>query len=211
MDNLLSLTVPSTSKLKNKDSKNFSAFSVSEVFIDGKLRKAESLDDTEKGFGVFMHSLILTNSAKIINNGKEKLFLSRDGYEKAIASYTLSKGFNKNLIENLAPKISELTLDPDKNIKATAHLINESLRLVSRGSPDELIKRCTHILLDSKPTKLTRRLSREINEALTIMFEKGLKVYALAVKDIEKFSEMLDIENVSNGMSLVALVGIGNK
>ncbi|MCX7920910.1 MAG: hypothetical protein N3B21_02620 [Clostridia bacterium] len=211
MGSVLHLPLSSIEKNKSKESKSSTGLSVVDIYIDGKLKKAHLVDDKEKGFGIFMHSLILTNSARIISNGNEKLLIASDSYEKSIARYILSKGFNKPLIESLAPKVSELTLNPDKNLKASAYLINESIRLISKGSTEDLLSKCSFTLLDSKFTKLTRKSLFKINNAINIMMNKGLKVYALAVKDIEIFSKMMDIENISNHMSLVALIGIGQK
>ena len=75
---------------------------VCEVYIDGTLKKAEVIDDNTKSFGIFMHSLILSNTGKssTIENGSGTVV---NESEKAITLFTLNKGFNNKLIEAIAP------------------------------------------------------------------------------------------------------------
>ena len=184
-------------------------FTVSEVYLDGKLQKAEYIDDDEKSYGIFMHSLILSNYTEVmrIDNGKVNVVGSE--YEKAVFYYALSKGFNKNLIESIAPKVTELTFGGKQGLKASTHLINEKIRIVSKGTPKELLSRCSYILLDSKIVKITRKIFRGVNDVLCDMVNRCLNVYAIAIKDVSRVSVVLDADTYVNEMTLVALVGIG--
>lgn len=182
---------------------------VDEIYIDGKLKSAEIVGDDDKSFGIFMHSLILSSS----ENAAKK-----DGYEekafgleidKAISEFTISKGFNKDLIESIAPKVGDLTFEDDEILRISSHVINGKLRFITRGVPDVLLKMCTYVLIESRFVKLTRRVLRDINESLKKMVNKGLTVFALGILDITDLPEKLSYDVISNNMALVALVGIG--
>jgi magnesium-transporting ATPase (P-type) len=199
--------------LLNKDSlagdrNSSSKLVVDEVYLDGKLIKAEYVDEEEKSFGIFMHSLILSNYAEVIKINNKEINVIGDEYEKAIFHYAASKGFDKKLIESIAPKVNELTFEYDNNLKVSTHLINEKLRIVSKGTPEELLKRCSHILMDSKFVKFSRKIYKEVNTVLIEMLERCVSVYAIALKDISSISKVLSKDKYINHMTLVGLVGM---
>jgi magnesium-transporting ATPase (P-type) len=181
---------------------------VEEIYLDGKLKKAEDVDEKEKSYGIFMHSLVLSNYAEVMRVNNNQVSLVGDEQEKAIFYYTEQKGFDKNLIERIAPKVEELTFGYEDNIKVSTHLINEKMRIVSKGTPEELLKRCSHILLDSKFVKATRKVYKEVNRVLNDMINRCCVVYALAIKDMYKVSQNVNVDAYVNGMTLVALIGM---
>lgn len=182
---------------------------VKEIYLDGKLKDAELVDEDEKSYGIFMHSLILSNYAEVMKISPGQVYVRGDALEKAIYYYTASKGFDKNLMESIAPKVEDITLDPQHTMKATTHRINEKIRIVSKGTPDELLMRCSYILQDSKFVKITRRLYREVNGVLFDMFKRCITVYALALKDTTGMTAPIGRDTYVDEMALVALVGMG--
>jgi len=203
------------------DQKRESNISVKEVYLDGKLKKAECINDDEKSFGIFMHSLILSNYVEVMKVNNSQVRVIGDEYEKAIFNYTASKGFDKMLIESIAPRVEGLNFECDNenksksksesinDIKVSAHIINEKIRIISKGTPDNLLKRCSFILLDSKFVKMTRRIYRDINYVLRDMIKRCVNVYAIAIKDMAKIVESLNYDMYVDDMALVALVGMG--
>ena len=181
---------------------------VCEVYMDGTLKKAEVINDNMKSYGIFMHSLILSTSENIsnVNSGMDDIM---EESERAITLFTLNKGFDKKLFETIAPKVPEVEEGIETEFKPSVHLINEKLRVIAKGNPSELLKRCNYVLIDSKYVKLTRRLIKEINTAFKTMLDSGLRVYALAIKDLSEISENLKKDILGSGMIFVALVGIG--
>lgn len=186
-----------------------SNIAVNEIYLDGKLKKAELIDEDDKSYGIFMHSLILSNYAEVMKVSNSQVNITGDEVEKAIFNYTASRGFDKKLIENIAPKVDDLTFECENPIHVTTHLINDKMRIISKGTPQELLRRCTYILSDSKFVKLTRRMLREVNEVLQDMLLRCMSVYAIAIKDLSEIQEVLATDRYVNDMTLVALVGIG--
>ncbi len=188
--------------------KGVSPIQVNEIYLDGKLKKAELIDETDKSFGIFMHSLILSNYAEVMKIDN-KLDIIGEEQEKAIFQYTASKGFNKQLFESIAPKVDELSFEYENNLKVSTHRINEKMRIVSKGTPEDLLERCSYILMDSKFVKITRRIFREANYVMNDMVSRCLNVYAIAIKDTSGISKAFNMDTYVNDMTLVALVGVG--
>lgn len=182
-------------------------YRVEEIYLDGKLKKAEDVDEEEKSYGIFMHSLVLSNYAEVMNVNNKRLDIIKDEREKAIFFFTEEKGFDKSLIESIAPKVEAFTFE-ENSLKVSTHIINEKLRIVSRGTPEELLKRCSHILLDSKLVKKTRTVYKEVNRVLNDMINRCCTVYALAIKDMSKANVIPNVDAYVNGMTLVALIGM---
>jgi len=181
---------------------------VGEIYLDGKLKKAEDVDEEEKSYGIFMHSLVLSNYAEVMRVNNNQISLIGDEQEKAIFYYAEQKGFDKSLIESIVPKVEELTFEYDDSIRVSTHLINEKMRIVSKGTPEELLKRCSHILLDSRFVKTTRKIYKEVNRVLNDMINRCCIVYALAIKDMYEVSKNVNIDTYVSGMTLVALIGM---
>ncbi|TYQ18196.1 UNVERIFIED_CONTAM: cation transport ATPase-like protein [Acetivibrio alkalicellulosi] len=200
--------IPYNNIITNVDKKNKSNIIVNEIFLDGKIKKAEQIDEDEKSFGIFMHSLILSNYAEVMKVNNSEYNVIGNEFEKAIFKFTASKGFNKGLIETIAPKVNELTFEYDNNLKVSTHMINEKMRIVSKGTPDKLLKRCSHILHDSKFVKITSMIYKEVNSKLFEMIERCHSVYAIAIKDISKINKILSRDTYVRDMTLVALVGM---
>lgn len=186
-----------------------SHLAVSEIYLDGKLKKAEDIDDRDKSYGIFMHSLILSNYAEMMNVNNPCCGITEQDYEHAISHYSASKGFNEQLIASIAPKVDAADLENGDHIGSTAHLINNNVRIVSKGSPNELLKRCSYILVDSRFEKITRKVKRNLNDVLLGMLDRCNAVYALAISDNAELYHVLGNYLHIQDMTLVALVGLG--
>lgn len=182
--------------------------SVREVYLDGKLLKAEEVNEEEKSFGIFMHSLVLSNYAEMMKVDKSHTLLVGEDYEKAIYNYTCSKGFDKKLMESIAPKVDGLSFSFEDDLKVSTRVINDKMRIISKGTPEQLLNRCTYILVESKLVKITRKISRVINEVIRDMLSRCISVYAVAIKD-ELSAEQRHYSGMLIGnMTLVGLVGL---
>jgi magnesium-transporting ATPase (P-type) len=193
----------------SQDSSNNNTQMVCEVYLDGELKEAEFVNERSTSYGVFMHTLTLCNESKITNYTRDKFEVTGSEYEKAIAWYALSRGYNKNLIESVVPRVSEYILDEEASLGSSIYSINEKYRIVSKASPVELMKHCIYVLTDAGIVKLTRKITKEINKAFWFMIEKGLKVYALAIKDIADINEGFKDKKNSREMIFVGMFGIG--
>jgi magnesium-transporting ATPase (P-type) len=194
---------------KTQDSTDKNAQMVCEVYLNGELKEAELVSDRSTSYGVFMHTLTLSNESKIINCTPGKYEVSGSEDEKAMALYSLNRGFNKNLIESLVPRVSECVLDKEAELGSAIYSLNEKYRIVSKASPVELMRHCVYVVTDSGIVKLSRKIVKEINKAFWFMVEKGLKVYALAIKDVTDINDSLEDKSISRDMIFVGMIGIG--
>ncbi|MDP4179641.1 MAG: hypothetical protein Q8942_00955 [Bacillota bacterium] len=210
----MSAVVRRFSKLKNKvlylkDCKMEAR--IENIYLDGKLKEAGLVNEQDKSLGIFMHSLILSNSTDVDKYEIDEYKRKEEQLKNAVSKYTKSMGFDSRLIESIAPKLEGLDINHDNKFISSVHLINGKLRIVFRGSPELIIKNCSYMLMESKLVKFTRRIVRETNDALKKMISKGLNVYAIAVKDISTLPENYHQDYLESNLALVALVGVNKR
>ena len=76
--------------------------------------------------------------------------------------------------------------------------------MYTKGAPDILIERCTHILHNNKVVKLTDDIKGQIMDTNTDMADNALRVLAFA-KKMQKEDEIKDPENAENDLVFLGL------
>lgn len=182
---------------------------VKEVYINSALIKAEDLTADDSSVAMFVHSLVLCNDSKVVREDQETtVSFIGDPTETALASFALSKGFQKDQMDKLIPRMSEIPFDSERKLMTTINEMNEKLRVLTKGAPDVLLDRCTGILLDGKVEPLTRKHRENIINANKAMASKALRVLGVAFKDIEEIDEAPTSEKIEAELVFAGLVGM---
>ncbi len=182
---------------------------VKEAYINGETKKAEDLTADDSSVAMFVHSLVLCNDSKVTRvDKKSTVSFMGDPTETALASFALSKGFQKDQLDKLIPRKSEIPFDSERKLMTTINEMNEKLRVLTKGAPDVLLDRCTSILLNGKVEPLTRKHLDNITNANKSMASKALRVLGVAFKDIDEIPETLASERIEADLVFVGLVGM---
>lgn len=199
-------------KNRNLQLKNYNMESyIEKVYLDGGLKDASMVNEQDKSFGVFMHSLILSNT---IDLEKYEIGVCRrkeDKLKKAVSAYAESMGFDTKLIESIAPKLPGLDINHDNRFSSSVHLINGELRVVIRGAAEYMFRSCTHILIESRFVRVSRKVLREVYDAFKYMAAKGMDVYAVALRDLSSLPENFNDNFLRSNLALVSLIGVNKK
>ncbi len=110
--------------------------------------------------------------------------------ECALVNYACKLGLRKPELKEKYPRVGEAPFDSMRKLMSTVH-VDGADNLVARtgyiqftkGAPDELLKRCTHVLRDGKPVALTADMRAEILTANKAMADKALRVLAAAERE----------------------------
>ncbi len=182
---------------------------VKEVYINGETGKAEDLTADDSSVAMFVHSLVLCNNSKVTQADKKSaVSFIGDPAETALASFALSKGVQKDQLDKLIPRKSEIPFDSERKLMTTINEINGKLRVLTKGAPDVLLNRCTRILLNGKAELLTRKHWDNINNANKVMASKALRVLGVAYKDIDEIPHAPAPERIEADLVFVGLVGM---
>lgn len=143
-----------------------------------------------------------------IEKTQEGFNIDGEATEVAITSCALRNNKNKNDLYINMKRVNELPFDSDRKMMTTVHLANEKYRVITKGAPDVLLKRCTKyydngnvVLLDS-----SRRL--KIEQENNDMAEQALRVIAVAYSELNSLPSKIDSTTIENNLIFVGLIGM---
>lgn len=128
--------------------------------------------------------------------------------ECALVNYATSLGLKKADLKAKNPRIGEVPFDSGRKMMSTIHENNGEIIQYTKGAPDELLARCTHILKNGTVTPLTDELRAEVLNQNTEFATQALRVLGCALKKLEKAPEVYTSEALENNMIFIGLVGM---
>lgn len=148
---------------------------VTSCYLNGRITDAAALNPLEDRS--FLEGFALCNDAVLTPE-------SRLGDPTELALLDLAERFHMNRpsLEQRAPRVDEIAFDSDRKMMTTLHRSGSSTISYTKGSPDEILKRCDTLLLGHRVVPLDSGRRREITHALKTLSEKGLRLLALATK-----------------------------
>ena len=108
-------------------------------------------------------------------------------------------GMSKTDVDGLYPKIAELPFDSNRMLMTTVTAINSSPVSITKGAPEVLFERCNNINID------------EVKELASSYAKEGLKVIAVAIKQLEEIPANPNPEDLENDLTFVGIIGIVDK
>lgn len=129
--------------------------------------------------------------------------------ECALVNYAEKLDISKNVQKNLLVRIGEVPFDSMRKMMTTVHK-DENGKLVqfTKGAPDEILKRCTSVLVNGYVVTLTDEKRAEILSANKTMADKALRVLAAARKDLDAEPTIYESDAVEQDLCLIGLVGM---
>jgi len=148
---------------------------VEQCFLDGSVMTPEQLGQRGAGgrYQEFFQGLLLCNDASI-EEGRRL----GDPTELALIDFGEALGYGKKELERRMPRTGELPFDSDRKMMSTLH----NGTAYTKGAPDEVLKRCTHIKLQSGIVPLTEQHRRQIRERMKKMAALALRTLGVAMK-----------------------------
>lgn len=145
--------------------------SVTACYTDGRLLPPEEL--SREAHRSFVEGFALCNDAS-----------ARIGDPTELALLDMAAGLHvyRPVLETRLPRIDEIPFDSDRKMMTTLHRMRSSSVSYTKGSPDEILKRCTHIRLDGKVVPFTPAHKQNIRNAIKEMSSRALRVLALAMR-----------------------------
>lgn len=149
--------------------------SVTACYTDGRLLPPEEL--SREAHRSFVEGFALCNDAS-----------ARIGDPTELALLDMAAGLHvyRPVLETRLPRIDEIPFDSDRKMMTTLHRMGSSSVSYTKGSPDEILKRCTHIRLDGKVVPFTPAHKQNIRNAIKEMSSRALRVLALAMRTSDR-------------------------
>ncbi len=160
-------------------------------YIDLDKLSKNKHDTLLKGF-------MLCNDASIASDGTEV----GDPTETALVAFAKRYGIEKGETEKTMPRINEKAFDSDRKLMTTVHTTSDK-KIISytKGSTDELLQRCTHIMVNGEAREITKADMDNIMKAMSEMSNEALRVLSLAIRYDNK-------DAVEQDLTYIGMIGM---
>ena len=128
--------------------------------------------------------------------------------ECALVNYATKLGLHKNELQNTAIRVGEVPFDSGRKMMSTVHENGSGFIQYTKGAPDELLARCTKMLVNGSEVALTEEYRRQILTKNTEFASQALRVLACAYKLHDTKPETLTSEAIENELVFIGLMGM---
>ncbi|WP_457945567.1 cation-translocating P-type ATPase [Caproiciproducens sp. LBM24188] len=149
-------------------------------------------------------AMALCSDAELDETGNAK----GEPTECALVNYASKLSLDKNKLKEAAPRIGEVPFDSMRKMMTTVHAAENGFIQYTKGAPDEVLKKCTHILRGGKPVPLTDDIRREMLAENKRMADKALRVLSAAYRMHTEKPTAFEADALENNLTLIGLVGM---
>lgn len=143
-----------------------------------------------------------------ISRENGKIELTGEPTEKAIVSKALDEGQNKNELYNVMRRVKDIPFDSSRKMMTTIHKMPNGYRVITKGAPDVLLKRCNKVYDNGNVTTLDYSKTKLIENQNNKMADEALRVLAIAYLDIPNLPSKIDTETVEKNLIFIGLIGM---
>ena len=143
-----------------------------------------------------------------ISKENGKMELTGEPTEKAIVSKALDEGQNKNELYNVMKRAKDIPFDSSRKMMTTIHKMPNGYRVITKGAPDVLLKRCNKVYDNGNVTTLDYSKTKLIENQNNKMADEALRVLAIAYLDIPSLPSRIDTETVEKNLIFIGLIGM---
>jgi len=126
----------------------------------------------------------LCNDTILTLNSKEPYF--GDPTEAALLISALKGSLNKNALQTQEKRIEEISFTSNRKIMTTFHKSHHRTYSYTKGSPEIIIRHCSHILINNKIISLTTKQKHELLNQNKLLAQEALRVLAFAYNTPKK-------------------------
>ncbi|OCA84377.1 ATPase [Bacillus sp. FJAT-27225] len=178
---------------------------VTDYFLPGNVQKPlkENPDDWNKAEQMLINIAALCNDSYINDSGQEV----GDPTEVALINFANKNNRNYNELRNTYPREAELPFDSDRKLMSTVNSINGSRMILTKGGPDIMFGRATHVLINGKEEPLTEDKLKQFSKANEDFSNQALRVLAYGYRVLPEGQTTID-EGDENNLVLVGLTAM---
>ncbi len=165
---------------------------VERCYAGQRMFSIQELSDQEHG--ALLEGMTLCNDAVLEEN-------IGDPTELALLELSRRFGKERTQLEKLMPRRRELPFDSERKMMSTFHYKGSTGITYTKGAPDMILKRCSHVLIHGQRVPLQPEHSHRICQAMEQMAEDALRTLAIAMR-------VGDHEPKEQGLTFLGMVGM---
>ena len=143
-----------------------------------------------------------------ISYDEGKTNISGDPTEIAIVEECYKRGKTKKSLYNQFERINDIPFDSSRKMMTTIHRIGNKYRIITKGAPDVLLKRCSKYFSNNQISSLAMSNIKSVEQQNENMAAKALRVIAVAYKDVDVLPKKIQSNYIENDLIFVGLIGM---
>ena len=153
-----------------------------------------------------MACMALCNDAYLSEKDGE---ITGEPTESALIRYAYDAGVVKGHLEREMPRVAEAPFDSMRKMMSTVHKSKDGRYVqYTKGAPEELLKKCTHMYKIDGMVPLTDKIRQLILDENRKMAGKALRVLGYAMKYMDTLPDEISPEKLEYGLTFIGLTGM---
>ncbi len=165
-----------------------------EGYVDGHSSEEISTSNSPEVRKLLTFATLCCDGTVIFHGDKEEHI--GDPTETAIILAAHKNGIEKEVINQIHPRLAELPFDSDRKLMTTVHEIDGQLTAIVKGAFDVMASRCISGNLVA---------AGEMNDKMS---EKALRVLAVGYKKLDSLPEKPSSKDLENNLTFLGIVGM---
>ena len=171
------------------------------TLTQNKMTVVEHYGDDER---LLATAMALCSDSELNEEGEVK----GEPTENALVNYANSLSLKKYELKEKTLRVGEAPFDSMRKMMSTVHAARDEFIQYTKGAPDEILKKCTHILQNGKAVPLTKELRSEVLAENKKMADKALRVLGAAYKTHSQAPASFEPEILEKELTFIGLVGM---
>ncbi|MGL4662426.1 MAG: cation-translocating P-type ATPase [Culicoidibacterales bacterium] len=149
---------------------------------------------------LLMYAMALCNDSTYTEDGTA----IGDPTELALTHYVSTHYENVEKIRTACIRVDEIPFDSDRKLMTTVSEYSKEYRVFTKGAADQLIERCTHILVGDQVEIMDETYRNQIHSQVESYSHQALRVLGYATKIVEN----LDSETYESNLTFIGMSGM---
>lgn len=128
-----------------------------------------------------------------------------DPTEGALIVMGAKVGYDQDKLSVDYPRLQEFPFDSDRKLMSTLHVVDEQHTMFTKGAPDVILSRCTHIMINGVREPLTDAMKQNISKENENFAKNALRVLGYAYKEVD---ENVQLQQEEQDLTFVGLTGM---
>lgn len=163
----------------------------------------------EQDLSRLLQGAALCNDAQLKQTADHQAWhIVGDPTEGALVVAAEKGGYHQQTLKARYPRLLEQPFDSIRKMMTTFHQVDGELLAFTKGAPDVLISRCTHIVVNGEVQVLTSAAKQDVVAANREMASQALRVLAVAYRRWEDLPVIAAASAMENELVFIGLLGM---
>ena len=117
-------------------------------------------------------------------------------------------GKTKKSLYNQYERINDIPFDSSRKMMTTIHKLGNKYRIITKGAPDVLVKRCSKYYGNNQILSINISISKMIENQNEKMAQQALRVIAVCYKDVDVLPSKIESNYIENDLIFTGLIGM---